>query len=146
VAKLRQDYASKITREQDQVRKAEQAVQKQSEQASGAKLQTAVSMGAAILGAFLSRKAISATNIGRATTAARGAERIGRESADVTRASENLEKEKTELAAVQQQLEVEIQKITAEWDLSNEPFERVLVKPKRGGVSVQLVSLVWVPA
>jgi len=146
VVKLRQDYASKISREEDQVRRAEQAVQKQSEQASGAKMQTAVSVGAAILGAFMGRKVISATTIGRATTAARGAERIGRESADVTRASENLEKEQRELAEIQQRLEDEIQTITAEWDLSNEPFERVVVKPKRGGVSIQLVALVWVPA
>ena len=146
IAKLRQDYAAKIAREADQVRKAEQNVQKQAEHSSGAKLQTAVSVGAAIFGALLSRKTISAANIGRATTAARGAERIGRESADVTRASENLEKEKRELADIQQRLEEEIAAITAEWDLSNEPFERVLVKPKRGGVSVQLVCLVWVPA
>jgi hypothetical protein len=146
VATLRQDYTAKIAREQDQVRRAEQAVQKQAEQASGAKLQTAVSVGAAILGAFMGRKVISATSLGRATTAARGAERIGRESADVTRASENLEKERRELAEIQQRLDDEIQSITAEWDLSNEPFERVLVKPKRGGVSVQLVTLVWVPA
>jgi hypothetical protein len=131
VATLRQDYASKIA---------------QTEQASGAKLQTAVSVGAAILGAFMGRKMISATSLGRATTAARGAERIGRESADVTRASEDLEKEKRELAEVQERLEAEIQSITAAWDLSNEPFERVLVKPKRGGVSIQLVTLVWVPA
>ena len=31
------------------------------------------------------------------------------------------------------------------WDLSTAPLERVLVKPKRGGVSVQLVALAWVP-
>ena len=146
VAKLRQDYASRIAREEDQVRRAEQNVQKQTEQSSGAKLQTAVSVGAAILGAFMSRKAISATNIGRATTAARGAERIGRESADVARASQDLEKEKRELAEVQQQLADETAALAAQWDLSNEPLDRVLVKPKRGGVSVQLVALVWVPA
>ncbi|MBY0495324.1 MAG: ATP-binding protein [Cyanobacteria bacterium] len=146
VARLRQDYASKIAREEDQVRRAEQAVQKQSEQASGAKMQAAVSVGAAILGAFMGRKVVSATNIRRATTAARGAERIGRESADVTRASENLDKEKRELTEIQQRLEEDIQALTADWDLSKEPVERVLIKPKRGGVSVQLVSLVWVPA
>jgi hypothetical protein len=43
-------------------------------------------------------------------------------------------------------MQEDLQAVTADWDLSNEPFERVLVKPKRGGVSVQLVSLVWVPA
>ena len=43
-------------------------------------------------------------------------------------------------------METDLQSVSADWDLSNEPFERVLVKPKRGGVSVQLVALVWVPS
>ncbi len=43
-------------------------------------------------------------------------------------------------------MQEDLQAVTDDWELSNEPFERVLVKPKRGGVSVQLVSLVWVPA
>ena len=42
-------------------------------------------------------------------------------------------------------MDADLQAVTAEWDLANEPFERVLVKPKRGGVSVQLVALAWVP-
>jgi hypothetical protein len=43
-------------------------------------------------------------------------------------------------------LEDDLAAVTADWDLSKEPLDRVLVKPKRGGVSVQLVTLVWVPA
>jgi hypothetical protein len=43
-------------------------------------------------------------------------------------------------------METHLQEVSADWDLSNEPFERILVKPKRGGVSVQLLALVWVPA
>jgi hypothetical protein len=144
VAKVRQKYAAKLTTAQDRVRRAEQAVQKQSEQASGARLQTAVSVGATILGAFLGRKAVSATTLGRATTAARGVERIGRESADVARASADLETAKQQLADLEAEMQTDVQAIAADWDLSNEAFERVLVKPKRGGVSVQLVALVWV--
>ena len=43
-------------------------------------------------------------------------------------------------------MQADVQAVTSEWDLANEPFERVLVKPKRGGVAVQLVGLVWVPS
>ena len=35
--------------------------------------------------------------------------------------------------------------VSADWDVSAEEFERVLVKPKRGGVSAQLVALTWIP-
>ena len=146
LAKVREKYASKLAVLHDRLRKAEQAVQVQSEQATGAKMGAAVSIGATIFGALLGRKAISASSLGRATTAARGMSRVGKESQDVTRASENVSALKAQESELQAAMEADLQAVGADWDLSNEPFERVLVKPKRGGVSVQLVALVWVPA
>jgi hypothetical protein len=145
LARVKDKYASKVTALQDRIRRAEQAVQVQSEQASGARMGAAVSIGAAVFGALLGRKAVSASTLGRATTAARGMGKIGKESQDVTRAAENVSALKEQLSALQTQLEADLQAVTADWDVSNEPFETVLVKPKRGGVSVQLVALVWVP-
>jgi hypothetical protein len=145
LAKVRQKYASKITTLEDRIRRAEHAVQVQQSQASGAKIGAAVSIGATIFGALLGRKAVSASTLGRATTAARGVERMGRESGDVTRASENVAALQAQLTELQAAMTADLQSVTDEWDLSSEPFERVLVKPKRGGVSVQLVALVWVP-
>jgi hypothetical protein len=71
---------------------------------------------------------------------------MGRESGDVSRASENVTALETQLRELESSMEADLQAVSAEWDLSNEPFDRVLVKPKRGGVSVQLVALVWVPS
>ncbi len=146
VAKVRDKYAAKLTTLQDRIRRAEQAVQVQTAQASSAKMGAALSAGAAIFGALLGRKAISAANISRAGSAARGVSKIGKESQDVTRANENVTALKEQLANVEASMQEDIQAVTADWELANEPFERVLVKPKRGGVSVQLVALVWVPA
>ena len=146
VAKVRDNYASKMTMLHDRIRRAEQTVQVQSQQATSAKLGAAVSFGAGILGAVLGRKAISTANLGRATTAARGMTRIGKETEDVTRATENVTALKSQLAELEARMQADIQQVGADWDLSKEPFDRVLVKPKRGGVSVQLVGLVWVPA
>ena len=146
LAKTRDKYAVKMTTLQDRIRRAEQTVQVQSEQATGAKMGAAVSVGAAIFGALLGRKAVSTGTLGRATTAARGMGRISKEAQDVTRATENVTALKTQLAELEAEMQEDLRAVTADWDLSNEPFERVLVKPKRGGVSVQLVALVWVPA
>jgi len=118
----------------------------QSEQASGAKMGAALSVGATLFGALLGRKAVSASTIGRATTAARGMSRVGKESEDVTRATDNVNALKTQLADLEAAMQEDVAAVTADWDLANEPFDRVLVKPKRGGVSVQLIALVWVPA
>ncbi len=145
LAKVRDKYAAKLTAIEDRIRRAEQAVQVQSEQATGAKMSAAVSIGATIFGALLGRKAVSASTLGRATTAARGMGKVGREAQDVTRASENVTALTQQQTDLQAELETDLQAVSADWDLSAEALERVLVKPKRGGVSVQLVALAWVP-
>ena len=143
--KVRDKSAARLATLQDRVRRAEQTVQVQSEQATGAKVSAAVSIGATIFGALLGRKAVNAGTLGRATTAARGMGRVGRESQDVARATENVTAIRQQLDDMQATLEADLQAVSAEWDLSAEEFERVLVKPKRGGVSVQLVALTWIP-
>jgi hypothetical protein len=147
MAKLRERYASKLATAEDRVRRAAAAVQRQQEQASESKVQAGVSAVATILGAVLGRKAGSASTLGRATTAARGMGRIGRESQDVVRAQEELTATTAKRDELTRALDAELQAIAARRDAAlDEPLERLLVKPKRGGVSVQLVALVWVPA
>ena len=72
--------------------------------------------------------------------------RVGKEAEDVTRATENVNALKTQSARSRSRDAGRRRGRYADWDLANEPFDRVLVKPKRGGVSVQLIALVWVPA
>src|SRR6185436_5958009 len=91
VAELRRKYAPKLQAMEDRERRAQASVSREQSQLSQPQLQTAFSVGASILGAFLGRKTLSATNLGRVATAARSASRIGRESGDVDRAGESLE-------------------------------------------------------
>jgi hypothetical protein len=143
--KVRDKSAARLATLHDRVRRAEQTVQVQSEQATGAKVSAAVSIGATIFGALLGRKAVNAGTLGRATTAARGMGRVGREAQDVARATENVAAIRQQLDEMQAALEADLQAVSAEWDLAGQAFDRVLVKPKRGGVAVQLVALVWIP-
>src|SRR3954464_1946906 len=108
VAAVGQKYASKQATLAEQLRKAEAAVGRESEQASQQKLQTALSVGATLVGAFFGRKMVSAATLGRATTAARGVGRSMKESSDVQRASDTVESVRQR----QQQLEDQIQEET----------------------------------
>jgi len=145
LAALKARQAPKLAAIDERIRKAEQAVQKESQQASQQKMSAVVSLGAAVLGAVLGRKAVSAGNIGRATTAARSAGRIGREAEDVARATANVEALTAQREALTASFEADLQAVQAEWGADGETFERVVVKPKRGGVQAQLVALVWRP-
>ena len=76
----RKKFAEKRARLEEALRRTQQGVQREQDQASQAKLQTAFSVGATVLGALFGRKALSTTNMGRATTAMRGAGRAYKES------------------------------------------------------------------
>jgi hypothetical protein len=144
VQKVRDKHASKIRTAEDKLRRAQTAVDREAQQASESKVSVAVSFGATVLGALLGRKAVSATTLGRATTAARGVGRASRESADVARAEENVEDLEKRLAELQSALEADLQSAATDWDPMSDTLERVVIKPRRGGVSVQLVALTWV--
>ena len=145
IAKMRERYAPKLSALNDKLRRAETAVAREQEQATESKMQAGVSVAATIFGALLGRKAVSASTLGRATTAARGVGRIGRASQDVERAKVEVADLRAKRDALNQTLEEELKAIADRWDARDEPLERVMVRPKRGGVSVQLVALTWIP-
>jgi len=145
IAKLRAKHAPKLAAMDERIRKAGLAVQKEEQQASDSKFTTAVSVGASVLGALFGRKVVSATNAGRVATAARGVSRIGREASDVERAKANAGALVEQREALAETLEQELQVVQDAWHPGGEVFERVVVRPKRGGVQVQLVALVWRP-
>jgi hypothetical protein len=145
IATLRAKLGVKLAALEEKIRRAGQQVQKESQQADEQKMSTAVSVGATVLGALFGRKAISAGTLGRATTAARGVGRIGREAQDVARAQATLDALTAQRDALAATLAAEIEDVQHEWSADGEVFERVVVKPKRGGVQAQLVALVWRP-
>src|SRR6185503_12383361 len=87
---VRRKFADKRARAEEKLRKAEQGVSREQEQASAAKVQTGISMGATVLGALFGRRTFSASTLGRATTAARGVGRASKERGDVKRAQDNV--------------------------------------------------------
>ena len=143
---LRQKYAPRQAALQERRRRAEQAVARESEQATQQGLQTAISVGATILGAFLGRKSINVGTIGRATTAARGAGRVLKETQDVGRAKETVAAVDEAIAALDAEFKAEADALGARTDPLTEPLETIALKPTRQNISVRLVALAWAPA
>jgi len=144
VQKLRERYAPKLARLQEKARKAEEAVGKEQQQASQQKLQTAVSIGATMLGALMGRRAVSLSTLGRATTAARGVGRSAKETQDVAKAQQRLQGAQAELAALEADLQREIAALDGTGS-GTVAVETIEIKPKRGGVEVRIVALAWRP-
>ncbi len=146
VDKVRTRYASKLAAASEKVRKAELALGKEQQDVSQHRVQaglsTAGTIGSAVLGALFGRRGgVTATTIGKATTAAKSWSRGGKEAEDVRRAEQNLTAAQEALAALESEVEAAI--TTVEQPATVETLEPVALQPKRGGVHVHLVALVW---
>lgn len=145
VEALRRKYAPRLASLQDRERRAMDRMEREKSQLSQQKLQTAFSVGASVLGALFGRKALSATNINRAASAARSASRIGRESGDVDRAGESLESVKQQQTELQQQFDAESAALERTMDAAAAPLRSVQVSPRKSDIAVGEIALVWMP-
>jgi hypothetical protein len=143
--KLRQKYAPKTAALQERLRVAQQAVDREKAQAKQQQMQTAISFGATLLGAFVGRKAVSASNVGRATTAARGVSRSLKEKQDIERAGDTVETLKARLADLEAGFKGELAELETAWNLQMESLDRLAIKPKKANIAVQLLALAWAP-
>ncbi|HEU4833109.1 MAG TPA: DUF87 domain-containing protein [Pyrinomonadaceae bacterium] len=145
VEKLRRKYAPKFEVLEDRKRRAEQAVERETEQAKGQKMQTAISFGATLLSSFLGRKRTSMSTIGRATTAARGVGRSMKEASDVERAQENVESLSQKLADLEADFQAETRALERSNDPQTEQLETVSLKPTKANIAVKVLTLAWAP-
>jgi len=144
VETLRARFAPKVARLEEKRRKAQEQVEREQQQVSQQKLQTAVSLGATMLGALMGRRAVTLSTLGRATTAARGVSRSMKEGQDVERAQVKAQEVEAEIAALNGDLEREIAALEGAVN-SNAPLDVIEIKPKRGNVDVRIVALAWEP-
>ena len=141
VEELREKYAKKAATIEERIRRAEQKVEKERQQAGQRKLETVISVGTTLLGAFFGRRRLT-TGL---RTATRGVGRSFKESQDVDRAREDLAARQRDLAELERELEQEIEELSDRFRQEAEELETFELKPRRTDVDVQLVALAWVP-
>jgi hypothetical protein len=145
IAKLRKRYASKATTLENRLMRAEQAIAREQEQVSKKTLDTAVSIGTAILGAVLGRKRLSTTSASRVGSAIKTAGSARKEAADVARAKQTADKVRTELEALNAELEKEVAALDTAFDAQAEELEEIVVRAKATDVHIPMVALAWMP-
>jgi hypothetical protein len=142
--KLRQKYQAKVASLEEQVRKAEQAVNREAEQQKQQQMQTVISVGATVLGAFLG-KGITSGTVGRAGTAARSAGRIFKEKEDVDRAKDTVAAHQQRLDEIEKEFKEETDQLAAKTDPATEELQKISIRPAKKDIIVKLVGLAWLP-
>ena len=145
VEKLRRKYAPKFELLEDRKRRAEQAVERETEQAKGQKMQTAISFGATLLSSFLGRKRASMSTVGRATTAVRGVGRSMKETQDIERAQDNVGAISQKLADLEADFQAETRALERSFDPQTEQLETVSLKPTKANIAIKVLTLAWAP-
>jgi hypothetical protein len=146
VEALRARFAPKMASAQDALRRAEERVEREQQQASQQKLQTAVSIGATVLGAlFGGGRRLGAGTIGRASTAARAASRVAAEAADVARAGEAVELARQRLADLEAEVEAAVRDLQQSLDPSRLELREQSLAPRKADILIGSLRLAWLP-
>jgi hypothetical protein len=141
---LQQKYVPKLAALRERVGKAEQKLAKEEGDVTRASVDTAVSVGSTILGALFGRKIGSARNVGRATTAARAANRREREKDDAERARADLEASRKKVAELEAEFEGELAEVRSAAG-GTRALETIDLRPRKSDTAVKLVALAWAP-
>jgi hypothetical protein len=145
LGKLRKKYAAKTTTLENRLMRAEQAIEREGQQAKQKKLDTAMAFGSAILGALLGRKKISVTSASKVGTAIKGVGRMRKEAGDVERAKETAAAVKQQLTELGQEFDQEVAKLNMAFNAQDEELPEVLVKAKSTDINIHFVALAWAP-
>lgn len=145
VGKLRKRYATKATTLENRLLRANQAIEREQQQSSQKKMDTAISVGTAILGALLGRKRVTSATAGRLGTAMRKAGSSSKEAGDVKRARQTAKKVAADITALNDKLAKDIASLETAYDAQSEELTEIRVRPKTTDIHVSLLGLVWMP-
>jgi len=145
IEKLRKKYAPKLARLEERLRKSQVRVDKEKNQYSYQKVQTAVSLGATLLGALFGRKAVSTGTIGRATTSMRGVGRAAREKEDIARAKHEVMVIQQKLQAMEEEFKTEVTEVRQEFHPEDIELSEISIRPRKSDITVGNFSIVWMP-
>jgi hypothetical protein len=143
--KLRQKYSRRFTTLRDRLMRAEQAISREQEQAKATGIQTAISFGSAILGAFLGRKVVSSGSTYRMGSAMKKASRMKKEKMDIRRAQERAESIRQQLADLEIRLQEDIDNVGTIFDLQLMPLKEIRIKPKSSNITLEVFGIGWLP-
>ena len=143
--KLRKKYSSRFATLKNRLMRAEQAIAREQEQAKAKQVDTVISFGTAILGAFLGRKAVSATSASRMGTALKTAGRAQKEKMDVARARETAQSIHGQMAALEAQMQEDLNQLEFTFDPAAEELDRIPVRAKSTDIAVEIFAFAWLP-
>jgi hypothetical protein len=143
--KVRQQYQGRQQTLFRRLQNAQDRMEKEKGEVASRGVDTALSFGVAVLGAFFGRKPLSVTTASRSAQGVRSAGRLLKEKGDARRAEEEVARIEEEIAALTTELEEKIAAVTGRFDSALYPAERFTLSPRRSDIAEARVWLQWEP-
>lgn len=138
VDKLRAKYASRINTLEDRLRRAQATLTKKEADARARKQDALISAGETVFNLFSGRRRSVSAAVNKVTRSATVKH-------DIEAAEEQVEAVQADLLNMQEELKVQTEEITANWERALGDLEEVAIKPRRTDVNVALFALAWAP-
>jgi hypothetical protein len=138
VTVLRQKYAQKFMKIDEQLRRGEIKVQEHEAQNRDQKYQTAISLGTTLLGGFLGKK-----TLGGFRTTSRDMGRSMKKKRESEYAKENYQALLEEKRLLDSQFQTEISTMDLKINPINETLETIIITPSKTNIVVRFIGLVW---
>ncbi|MDP6442842.1 MAG: ATP-binding protein [Pirellulaceae bacterium] len=143
--KLKKKYASKFRTINDRIQTAQRRIEREKAQYRQKSVDSAISIGASVLGAMFGRKLKSATNVTRASSSMKKVGRAVGERTDIAHAEEQLKEYQTKLANLEAEFEEQSDQIEDKLQVENLELEELSVRPRKSDIDIGDVVLVWTP-
>ncbi|MEJ2077204.1 MAG: F0F1 ATP synthase subunit gamma [Acidobacteriota bacterium] len=140
IDQLRQKYDRRLDQMMDRLRRAETALAKKEADAQARKRELLTSVGESVLGMFLGRRSL------RAASSSLGKYRM-QTASDLARkeAEEKVEDLQGDVNELKRELQEQADVTARRWEEAAQALEEVTVTPRRTDVSVDRVSIGWIP-
>lgn len=140
IDQLREKYGRRIDQMMDRLRRAETALTKKEVDAQARKRELLASVGESVLGIFLGRRSL------RAASSSLGKYRM-RTASDLARreAEEKVEDLQKDVDELRRELKEQTDAVAGRWVEAVQALEEVTVTPRRTDVSVDRISIGWIP-
>lgn len=143
VDKLEAKYRTKQERLEQKLIRAMAKVDKEQQDVKSKTTDSIISFGAAIVGAFFGRKALSATNISKAATGMRNVGRVSKEKSDVRRAEQAVLDAQVAIDDLAVEIEDRIMDLGDKYEVDQYEIETFSIKPRRSDIFDLRLALVW---
>lgn len=143
--KLRDSYAKKQDALAKKIQAANEKFAQASSEASQGWLDAGMSIGSAVLGAFMGRKTLSQTNIAnvkRAMNSVGGINDSKQTAAEIDAMRQQLQQEYT---ALEQELQAQLDKLASEFDAQAIVLDTVQINPLAKDITILLVGVLYQP-